>query len=74
MIEKLTAIAPDAARSARTMARCHDRLAAHRRRIEARHRRRNPRTYLIERYVVFGLCAAYLIAMAGELAVLAAMR
>ena len=74
MIEHLTAIVPDASRGARTVARCHKRLAAHRRRIEARRQPRNPRIAAMERYLVFGVCAAYLIAMAGELVAVAAMR
>jgi hypothetical protein len=74
MIDHLTPMTPDAARRARTMARCHQRLAAGRRRIEARRRGRQPRAVMVERYLLAGVCAAYLIAMAGELVAVAAMR
>ncbi len=42
MIENLPLLTPDATRSAHTIARCHDRLAARRRKIEARNRRTAP--------------------------------
>jgi hypothetical protein len=61
----LTPLTPDAARRARTLARCHDRLAARRAAIEARDRRPSPKTVAAERLVLAGLCVAYLISMAG---------
>lgn len=73
MIENLPLLTPDTARSEVTLARCHDRLAARRRKIEARTRApgRRART---ERLLVAGLCVAYLIAMAGDLLTVAARR
>jgi hypothetical protein len=79
MIERLAQLTPDASRSARTIARCHDRLAGHRRRRErrdradmaARHRGAKPRTLGAELVLVGGFCVAYLIAMAGDLFALA---
>ena len=74
MIEILPLLTPDASRSANTMARCHDRLAARLRKIEARNRAPNPRTLGAERLLVVGFCFAYLIAMAGDLLAIAARR
>ena len=74
MIENLPLVTPDASRSARTIARCHDRLAARRRRVEVRDRPPNPRALGAERLLVAGFCAAYLIAMAGDLLAIAAQR
>ena len=62
------------ARSARTIARCHDRLAARRRKIEARDRPPNPRALGAERLLAAGFCAVYLIALAGDLLAIAARR
>jgi hypothetical protein len=75
MIERLPNLTPDASRSARTIVRCQDRLAGHRRRrerrdranIAARHRAAKPRTSGAELVLVGGFCIAYLIAMAGDL-------
>ena len=74
MIEDLPRITPDASRRARTIARCHDRLGAHRRRIEARSQPRSPRTLAGERLLVVGVCVAYLIAMAADIVAIAAAR
>ena len=74
MIDNLPLLTPDASRRARTMARCHDRLAARRRKIEARHRPPAQRGARLERLLVAGLCVAYLIAMAGDLLAIAARR
>ena len=74
MIENLPLVVPDASRSARTIARCHDRLAARRRTIEVRNRALKPRTFGAERLLVAGFCLAYLIAMAGDLFAIAAQR
>ena len=71
MIEDLPLLTPDPARSARTVAKCHDRMAA-RRPIEARRRPPGPKPIVVERLLVAGLCVVYLIAMAGE--VLAIVR
>jgi hypothetical protein len=74
MIENLPLLTPDASRSAKTIARCHDRLAARRRKIEARNRPSGARTAGTERLLVVGFCFAYLIAMAGDLLAIAARR
>jgi hypothetical protein len=74
MIENLPLLTPDASRTARTIARCHDRLAARRRKTEARHRAPNPKGFGAERLLVAGFCVAYLIAMAGDLLAIAARR
>ena len=73
MIENLPRLTPDVARSATTLARCHERLAARRRKIEARNRPAG-RRMLAERLLVAGVCVAYLIAMAGDLLAIAARR
>ena len=73
MIESLPLLTPDALRRAKTIARCHDRLAARRRKIETRHRR-GARALGAERLLVAGFCVAYLIAMAGDLLAIAARR
>jgi hypothetical protein len=74
MIENLPRLTPDASRSAKTIARCHDRLAARRRKIEARNRPSAARAHGVERLLVAGFCVAYLIAMAGDLLAIAARR
>jgi len=74
MIENLPLLTPDASRSAKTVARCHDRLAARRRKTEARSRASNPRALGAERLLVAGFCVAYLIVMAGDLLALAVQR
>jgi len=74
MIENLPLVTPDASRGARTIARCHDRLAARRRKIEVRHRAPNSRAPGAERLLVACFCVAYLIAMAGDLLAIAARR
>ena len=72
MIENLPVLTPDASRSAKTVARCQDRLAARRRKTEARSRASNPRAFGAERLLVAGFCVAYLIVMAGDLLAIAA--
>ena len=74
MIENLPRLTPDASRSAKTIARCHDRLAARRRHIEARSRAASARAFGAERVLVAGFCVAYLIAMVGDLVAIAARR
>ena len=75
MIENLPLLTPDASRSAKTIARCHDRLAARRRKIEARNRAAERCEALgAERLLVAGFCVAYLVAMAGDLLAIAARR
>ena len=67
MIDNLPLLTPDSSRGARTISRCHDRLAARRRKLEARDRAPNPRALGAERLLVTGFCVVYLIAMAGDL-------
>ncbi len=74
MIVNLQPLTPDRARGARTIARCHDRLAARRRRGEAPAPARPGRALAAERWLAAGLCAIYLLAMAGDLLAVAAMR
>ena len=71
MIENLPLLTPDVSLSAKTIARCHDRLAARRRKTAARNRAPNPRTLGAERLLVTGFCVAYLIAMADYLLAIA---
>ena len=66
MITSLPVLESDDARTARTRARCHHRLAALRRRIESR-QRPSPLALTAERVVIAGLCVVYLIAMAGNI-------
>ena len=56
------------------MARCHDRLAARRRTIEALNQPPRMRAFTAERWLVAGVCVVYLLAMAGDLLAVAAMR
>ena len=74
MIDNLQRLTPDASRGAKTIARCHDRLAARRRKIEARHRAPGARSLGAERLLAVGFCVAYLVAMAGDLLTIAARR
>lgn len=73
MIEHLRGLTPDASRGATTIARCHDRLAARRRKAEAR-TRPSAKALTAERLLVAGFCFVYLLAMAGDLLALAALR
>ena len=66
MIDDLPFLAPDAARGARTKARCHHRLATRRHRTESRTERANPKTVVAERLLFAGVCVGYLVAMAGN--------
>ena len=53
-------------RSAKTIAHCHHKLAARRRRIEARNRPPGQRAVAMERLLLGGLCVVYLLSMAGN--------
>ena len=64
MIENLPVLAPDGERGARTMSRCHERLAARRRKVESRTRRPRWTTVTVEHLLLASVCAAYLVAMA----------
>jgi hypothetical protein len=74
LIEDLARLTPDTSRNAKTVARCHDRLAARRRTIEARNRAPKMRAFGAERLLAAGFCVAYLIAMADYLLAIAARR
>jgi len=74
MIEDLPRLTPDTSRSAKTVGRCHDLLAARRRRVEARNRLLTRRMVGAERLLAMGVCVAYLIAMAGDLLTIATQR
>ena len=74
MIENLPHLTPDPSRGANTMARCHARLAARRRRIEARNRPPGQKGAAAERLLMAGFCVVYLIAMAGDVLAIAALR
>ena len=67
MIENLPLLTPDAARGARTMARCHQRLAARRHKVESRNRPPAWRAAVTaEHLLLASLCVAYLVSMAGN--------
>lgn len=66
MNETLITLTPDPARGAKTMARCHGRLAARRRQEEARTRRPSAKVLTAERLLLTGVCVIYLISMAGN--------
>ncbi len=67
MSETLLTLTPDPARGAKTLARCHGKLAVRRRRSEARNRRSYRRILTTERLLLTGLCVVYLISMAGNI-------
>lgn len=66
MTETLLILTPDPGRGAKTLARCHGKLAV-RRRFAARNRRPNRRILTTERLLLTGLCVVYLISMAGNI-------
>ena len=67
MIEHLPLLTPDSVRGARTVTRCHQRLAARRRRVEARNSQPQRRaTLTVEHLLLASLCVAYLVSMAGN--------
>ena len=73
MIENLPVLAPGAERGARTVLRCHERLAARRRKVESRTRQRRRRTAAtVEHLLLASVCAAYLVAMAVNVLSIAA--
>lgn len=67
MSEELPVLRPDSTRAARTVARCHARLEAQRRKRETAARTPDARLVVAERFALVGTCAAYLLAMAGNL-------
>lgn len=72
MIEHLPVLTPDAARGARTMSRCHERLAARRRKVESRTRRPQRRAAVTMEHLVLASVCAYLVAMAVNVLSIAA--
>jgi len=67
MIENLPLLTPDASRGTRTMSRCHDRLAARRRKLEARNRPSTRRAGItVEHLLLAGVCVVCLVSMAGN--------
>jgi hypothetical protein len=65
MIETLPLLTPEARRGARTIARCHQRLARRRRHVEGTTRRAAHARYLaFERALVGAFCVIYLTGMA----------
>jgi hypothetical protein len=74
MIENLPLLAPNSKRREETIAHCHARLAARRRRDEARKRPPSPGALGAERLIVAGLCVVYLITMADNLLTIALAR
>ena len=60
MIESLPLLTPDAQRGARTIARCHRRLARRRQHLEAAAGRAHARYLAVERVLVLGLCVIYI--------------
>ena len=64
MIDNLPVLAPDAARSACTMSRCHERLAARRRKGHRRNCHPHRADLAVDHLLLASACAAYLVAMA----------
>jgi hypothetical protein len=60
MIEALPLLKPDPQRGGRTTARCHDRLARQRKRLDAAVRRTSTTYLAVERTLVGALCVIYI--------------
>ena len=60
MIETLPLLTPNAQRGERTIARCHERLARRRKRLEAAATRTSARYLAVERVLIGGFCVIYL--------------
>lgn len=60
MIETLPLLTPSAERGERTVARCHERLARRRRRLQTPVRRPDARYLAVERALIGGLCIIYI--------------
>ncbi len=60
MIEALPVLTPDPRRGERTAARCHDRLARRRKRLDAAVQRTNTTYLAVERMLVGALCVVYI--------------
>jgi hypothetical protein len=59
VIDTLPLLTPDASRSTRVVARCHEKLERRRRRIEGAQRQPRPRTMTIERAIAGAFCVIY---------------
>lgn len=59
MIETLPLLTPNAQRGERTIARCHERLARRRKRLEGA-KRTSARYLAVERVLIGGFCVIYL--------------
>ena len=67
MIENLPILMPDPARNARTLSRCHDRLAARRHKVDARNIAPNRRAAItVEGLLLASVCVVCLLSMAGD--------
>lgn len=66
MNDSLPLLVPDAGRNARTLARCHARLEAHRRKLEDQAQTPALQGVRTERLVLAGACFAYLAAVVGN--------
>ena len=60
MMEALPLLKPDPRRSERTAARCHDRLARRRKRLDTAMRHTNTKYLAVERALVGALCVIYI--------------
>jgi hypothetical protein len=60
MIETLPLLTPNAQRGERTIARCHERLARRRKRVESASRRTSTKYLAVERVLIVGFCVIYL--------------
>ena len=60
MIQPLPLLTPNAQRGQRTIARCHERLARRRKRLEPAVTRGNTRYLAVERALIGGLCVIYM--------------
>lgn len=68
MIENLPLLTPNAARGARTVTRCREELARRRRALDAQQQQPKLKVLAVERTLVAGACAVYLIAAARHIA------
>ena len=60
MIETLPRLTPDRERSARTLARCHKRLARRRKRLPSADTRANATYLAVERALLIAFCVIYM--------------
>jgi hypothetical protein len=68
VIEHLPLLTPNAARGARTVARCREGLARRRRALDPRLQQPRLKVPAVERTLVAGACVVYLIAAARHIA------